>query len=305
MFSRILRLTALLSLSALLSHTAPVAAQPADTAPLPIIATIPVIADFVAEVGGDNVKVTSLVGAEADVHDFEPTPQTVRSLKSARLIVANGLGLESWLPRLLDAGHYQGAVVEATSGLTPLTLEEDGTLQADPHAWHDVSNARHYVTTIRDALKAADPAHAASYDANAAAYDAKLVDLDRWVKSRFDAIPKDRRAAITTHDAFQYFAKAYGLTLLAPLGLSSDEQPSAKNLKALIRQIRQNHITALFFEHQIDPRLMRQIAEETGTKVGPELYGDGLSAAGGEAATYLQMIRLNADRLATAMKVNP
>lgn len=215
---------------ALLFAAAPAHAQER----LNVVASFSILGDFVRNVGGDRVVVTTLVGPNGDVHVYTPAPADAKRIADANLLVINGLGLEGWLPRLLQASGGKAPIVTATKGITPLRLGSD----ADPHAWQSVANAEIYVANIRDALEAADPAGAGIYRANAQAYLAKLDALDREVRAAIAKIPQSRRKAISTHDAFGYFAAAYGIEFIAPQGVSTESEPSARDVGAIIAEIR-------------------------------------------------------------------
>ena len=185
----------------------------------------------------------------------------------------------------------------ATAGIAPLKLGS----AADPHAWQSVANAKIYVGNIRDALAAADAASAEVFRANADAYLAKLDALDREVRQAIAKIPEGRRKLITNHDAFGYFATAYGLAFIAPVGVSTESEPSARDVAAIITQIKTGKIPAVFLENVSDPRLIRRISAETGAKVGGTLYSDGLTAEKGDAPTYIDMVRHNIKALTSAL----
>jgi len=275
-----------------------VPAQPARAeARLNVVASFSILADFVRQVGGNKVNVTALVGPDSDVHVYTPTPHDARDVGEARLVVINGLGLEGWLPRLLQASGSKALVVTASQGITPLKRGAD----ADPHAWQSVTNAMLYVKNIRDALVTLDAADAATFKTNADRYLSALDALDREVRADVDKIPSERRKVISTHDAFGYFAAAYGITFIAPLGVSTDTEPSARDLAEIIGQIRQAKIPAVFLENFNDDRLVSRIAAETGTKVGGTLFSDALSDENGDAPTYIDMVRHNIKALTNAL----
>ncbi|MEI6558391.1 MAG: zinc ABC transporter substrate-binding protein [Rhodospirillaceae bacterium] len=266
-------------------------------APLPVVASFSVLGDLVQQVGGDRVRVTTLVGPDGDAHVFEPSPDDARAIQAARLVVINGLGLEGWISRLIRSSGYRGPVVVASAAVTP-RRGGSGTGHAaeggvDPHAWQNVANVKAYVRAIGEGLAAADPAGAAEYRAGAAAYLGRLEALDREVRAAFAAIDSARRKIITSHDAFGYFGDAYGLALLAPVGFGTESEPSARAVGGLIDQIRREGIRAIFIENMSDPRLIQQIARESGARVGGRLFSDALSAPGGPASTYLEMVRHN------------
>src|ERR1700704_751551 len=264
---------------------------------LNVVASFSILGDFVRNVGGERVSVTTLVGADSDVHVYTPAPADAKKIADAKLVIINGLGLEGWLPRLVQSSGGKAAIVTATNGIAPRKLGSD----ADPHACQSVVNAKIYVANIRDALIAADQAGAPAYRANADAYLAKLDALDREVRNAVAQIPEARRKVISTHDAFGYFAAAYGIAFIAPQGVSTESEPSARDIAAIITQIRTAKIPAVFLENISDPRLMRRIAAETGAKIGGTLYSYSLTAENGEAPTYIDMVRHNIKVLTRAL----
>jgi zinc/manganese transport system substrate-binding protein len=268
---------------------------------LPVVATISIIGDFVTNVGGDRVAVTSLVGPGGDAHVYSPSPSDAKALADAKVVFANGFGLEGWMTRLVKASGTTAPMVIATKGIAPLKGEEHGKTATDPHAWQSVANAKVYVANIRDGLIAADPAGKATYEANAAAYLEKLGALEAEVKAAIARIPADRRKIITTHDAFGYFAAAYGMEFIAPQGVSTEAGISAKDVAKIVRQIKKEKIPAVFLENVTDTRLMDRIAKESGARIGGTVYSDALSDAKGPAATYIDMIRNNIRQFSVAL----
>ena len=264
---------------------------------LNVVASFSILGDFVKNVGGDRVDVTMLVGPDGDVHVYAPAPADARKIADARLLVINGLGLEGWLPRLLQASGGKAPIITATNGIAPLKLGSD----ADPHAWQSVTNAKIYVTNIRDALASADPTDAERFRKNADTYLAKLDALDREVRDAIKQIPESRRKMISTHDAFGYFAAAYGIRFIAPLGVSTETEASARDIAGIIAQIKGEKIPAVFLENISDPRLIRRISAETGAKIGGTLFSDSLTAEKGDAPTYIDMVRHNIKALTSAL----
>jgi zinc/manganese transport system substrate-binding protein len=262
-----------------------------------IVASFSILGDFAKNVGGERVNVTTLVGPNSDVHVYTPAPADAKKIADAKLVIINGLGLEGWLPRLVQSSGSKAAIVTATNGIAPRKLGSD----ADPHAWQSVVNAKIYVANIRDALIAADQAAAPAYRANADAYLAKLDALDREVREAVAQIPEPRRKVISTHDAFGYFAAAYGIAFIAPQGVSTESEPSARDIAAIINQIRTAKIPAVFLENISDPRLMRRISAETGARIGGTLVSDSLTSENGEAPTYIDMVRHNIKALTSAL----
>jgi zinc/manganese transport system substrate-binding protein len=271
--------------------------------PLKVVATFSILGDLVRNVGGDRVSVTNLVGPGGDAHVYAPTPADAKTVSDAKLVVTNGLGFEGWMARLTKAAGGKATVVVATKGIAPRKSAEAGHDHGntDPHAWQSVANAKVYVANIRDALVAADPAGADSYRANATAYTARLDALEREVREAVAKLPADRRKIITTHDAFGYFAAAYGVAFVAPRGVSTESEVTAKDVATIIRQVRAEKIPAVFIENVTDPRLMQRIAAETGAKLGGTLYSDALTDEKGSAPTYIDLIRHNIKALTSAL----
>ena len=263
---------------------------------LNVVASFSILGDLVRNVGGASVDVTTLVGPDGDAHVYVPTPADAKRIAGAKLAFVNGLGLEGWLPRLVQSAGNKAVIITATSGIAPLKLGSD----ADPHAWQSVVNAKIYVANIRDALVAAAPANAAAFRSNAEAYLAKLDALDREVRDAIAKIPESRRKVISTHRAFGYFAAAYGVEFVAPLGVSTESEASARDIASIITQIRAAKIPAVFLENISDPRLIRQIAAETGARVGGTLYSDSLTGEKGDSPTYIDMVRHNIKALTSA-----
>jgi zinc/manganese transport system substrate-binding protein len=291
----------LLALIAVLLTASPAAAQDK----IKVVATFSILGDLVQNIGGDRVEVVTLVGPNGDAHVYSPTPADARKLAGAKAVFVNGLGFEGWIARLISAAGLKAPSVVASAGIKPRKMEGGHShghshSASDPHAWQSVANAKTYVTNIRDGLIKADPAGRSSYEGNATAYLAKLDALDAEVKSAIGKIPAERRKVITTHDAFGYFSGAYGVEFISP-GVSTESEPSAKDIAKIIGRIRQQKIPAVFMENITDPRLMQQIARETGARIGGTLYSDALSDANGPAATYIDMMRSNAAELAKAL----
>lgn len=300
------RLFSPLALALVLALAGPgVAAEPK----LRAVATFSILGDLVAQVGGERVAVTTLVQPNADAHGYTPAPSDARTLADARLVVVNGLGLEGWIDRLIKASGTKAPVVVASQGVKAIEAKDDDHghghahgHHADPHAWQNVANAKVYVANIRDALVRIDPDNAATYAENAKAYLATLEALDAEVRAGIAAIPKAQRRVITTHDAFGYFTAAYGMSFVAPQGVSTDSQASPRDVGRIIRQIRQEKIPAVFLENIADPRLMEQIARESGAAIGGKVFSDALSGPDGPAPTYVAMMRNNLAAFTAALR---
>jgi zinc/manganese transport system substrate-binding protein len=268
------------------------------------VATISILGDMVRNVGGDRVEVTTLVGPNGDAHVYSPAPTDARSAADARVIFINGLGLEGWITRLIEASGTKALIVTVSRGITPRRAEDrrDPTRpMVDPHAWQSIANAEIYVENIRDGLIEVDPADKATYEANARSYLEKLAGLETQVEAAIAKIPADRRTVIINHNAFGYFGDAYGLTFVSPEGVSTDAEPSANRVAKIIALIKTQKIAAVFLENISDLRLMAEIARETGAAVGGKVYSDALSEPGGPAATYIDLMRHNAEEFGKAL----
>jgi zinc/manganese transport system substrate-binding protein len=269
---------------------------------LKAVASFSILADLVKQVGGDHVEVTAIVGPDGDAHVFQPSPLDAKAIADANIVVINGLGLEGWTARLIQSSGTKAPVVVASKGVRPLQGEGEEKGKADPHAWQSIANAKIYVANIRDGLIAADPADKADFEANAKAYLARLDQLEAEVKAAIASIPPKNRKIITTHDAFGYFARAYGMSFIAPQGVSTETEPSAKDVAKIIRQIKAQRIPAVFLENISDDRLMQQIARETGARIGDKLYSDALSNPDAGAGTYLDMMHNNIAAFTKALR---
>jgi zinc/manganese transport system substrate-binding protein len=268
---------------------------------LKVVATFSILGDLVKNVGGDRVAVTALVGPNGDAHVYQPSPGDAKTLADAKVVFANGLGFEGWIGRLVNASGTRAPTVVTTRGVKPRKADEDHGHDADPHAWQSVANAKLYVANIRDALLAADPPGKDVYQANATAYLAQLDALDAEVRAAVEKIPSDRRRIITTHDAFGYFASAYGVSFIAPQGVSTEAEVSARDVAKIISQIRKQKIPAVFLENVTDKRLLERIGAESGARIGGTLYSDALTDEKGPAPSYIEMMRHNVKQLVAAL----
>ncbi|HAV2020595.1 TPA: metal ABC transporter substrate-binding protein [Citrobacter koseri] len=269
---------------------------------LNVVTSFSILGDITQEVGGKNVNVTTLVGPDGDPHTFEPSPKDSAALSKADVVVVNGLGLEGWLDRLVKASGFKGTLVVASDGVKTHTLDEDGETVTDPHAWNSAANGALYAQNILSGLVNADPQDKAALEASGKPYIAQLTELDAWAKARFSQIPQEKRKVLTSHDAFGYFGRAYGVEFLAPQGLSSESEASAAQVAALIKQIKADGVNTWFMENQLDPRLVKQIASATGAQPGGELYPEALSAKGSVADSYVKAFRHNVETIANSMK---
>ncbi|WP_424264500.1 metal ABC transporter solute-binding protein, Zn/Mn family [Castellaniella sp.] len=300
--------------------------------PLRVVASFSILADMVRQIGGEDIHLDVLVGPMRDAHSFEPSPQDARALGDAQVLVVNGLGFESWMPRLLDAAGFTGRTVVASRGVTPRHLTEAEAQAAehdheghedhghedhgheghgheagavDPHAWQNLSNGVQYAQNIAQGLAQADPARESAYFARADAYVHQLRKEDTQWRRQLAAVPPDRRVLATSHDAFGYLGAAYGIQILSLVGVSGEAEPSARAMARLLTQIRTRRIGALFLEQGSNSPALRQLANEAGVTLGGALYADTLDRPGHQASTYLGMFRWNAQQLLSAWQTDP
>ena len=295
--------------------------------PIPVVATFSILGDMVERIGGEHIALTTLVGPDGDSHVYQPTPKAARSVAESDVLFLNGLDFEGWLERLAEAASFDGAMVVATNGVVPIAFDDHDDHDDekhddhddhddekhddhaghdhgafDPHAWQSLENAVIYANNIAAGLAQADPENAGDYYANRAAFVAEVEMLSADIEAMMKSLPADKRTVVTPHDAFGYFAATYDLTFVAPQGVSTESEVSAGDVAALITQIREESISAVFIESITDNRMMKQIANETGAIIGGTLYSDALSAKSGPASTYLDMMRHNATTLFDALE---
>ena len=278
-----------------------------------MVATFSVIGDMLANVGGDHVAITTIVRAGGDSELYQPTTADVATVASARAVFLNDLNeeFEPWLEPLLKQAAFKGTKVVVTRRVHTLTAEEEHPVSGrqlpetiDQHAWLDPRNGVIYVRNIADALARLDPINAADYRARAAAYTKQIQAIDEWARDEMAGVPPAKRRALASHDSLQYIANAYGITLLTVNGWTNKTEPSAAELAKLAQRIRAERVKALFLDSITDPRAMQRIASETGAAVGGTLYGDSLSRAGGEADSYIKMLRHDLATLKSGMLSN-
>ena len=272
-----------------------------NAAGVPVVTTTTILADLVHQIGGDRVRVESLVPKGGEVHTFDPTPSDIRRVTDARLVVRNGLGLDDWLGDLVGDTGTQAPVIALGDDLPGVILiagEEPGEA-ANPHLWMNVAYASAYAERIGEALEAADPEGAATYRANLAAYQERLAALDEYARTQLGEIPEANRTVVSFHDAFAYFAAAYGLTIDGTVVDAPGQDPSAGQVAALVARIRDGGIRAIFAEAQFSPDIVDTIAAETGATVVSDLYTD--SVGDPPQDSYEGMMRWNVDRVVEAL----
>ena len=263
-----------------------------------VVASFSILGDMVRQVTGDLADVTTIVGPDADAHVYTPSAGDAKAVADADVVFVNGLGFETWSKALIDTSGTKAMIFVATEGVTPLKV--DG--ETDPHAWNALTNGTIYVKNIAAGMAKADPENAATYNANAEAYMARLQALHSRAIARLKSIPRDNRTVVTAHDAFGYLANAYGLTFLAPVGIDTEAEPSARQVAKLIDHLKQVGARALFVENITSPALVQQILREIGIKIGGRLFSDALSERGGPATSYEKMFEHNLSTLISALQ---
>lgn len=263
-----------------------------------VVASFSILGDLVRVLGGPHLEVITLVGADSDGHTYQPTPGDGRRLASANLVVTNGLHFEGWIPRLIESSGYRGPLVVATEGVDVLYLNGE----PDPHAWQSLSNILIYADNITQALVQLLPVSKVDLLHRNQQFRADVTGLQNTARTLFDRIPVEQRNVVTSHDAFGYLGRDYSIQFIAPVGMSTDAQASANDIALLIRQIKRQNIHAVFVENISDPRLITQIATETGVSIGGSLYSDALSPPSGPASSFLEMMQHNIVLISSALQ---
>ncbi len=271
-----------------------------------VVATSTIITDWAAEVGNEQIQLTGILQPGDDPHVYEPVPRDNIAFEKADLILYNGYNLEPALIRLMNAAGVNARKLAVGEVVPPLQLEEQGTTVPDPHVWGDVKNAIAMVNAIRDAFIELLPTERETFTQNAAQYTAQLQQLDAWVREQIQTIPPENRRLVTTHDAFQYYANAYGLEIFGTLiGISTEEQPSAQTVRQLSDAIRAANVPTIFAETTINPALIQTVAAEAGVELATRpLYSDSIGSPGSDADSYINMIVANTRTIVEALGGN-
>jgi ABC-type Zn uptake system ZnuABC Zn-binding protein ZnuA len=266
-----------------------------------------VLSEIAQKVGGKNVTVTSLIKPGQDPHEYQLTPGDLSAATASDLVLLSGKGMEAtYLRNLRDALPKQVQVVAVGDQIPSLTKgaeegkDAENESTQDPHWWNSISETERATAIVRDALARLDGQHAADYQAGATEYLSALKELDSWVKRKVAELPRDRRVLVTSHDAFQYFAKDYGFQIDSIEGLTTDQEPSVSHVTAIIAEIKKQGVKAIFLENTLNPKVSVEITRESGAKIGGSLYADGLGPGDGE--TYADMFRHNVTTIVDALK---
>lgn len=269
------------------------------TKPL-VVATTTIIADVAQYIAGDRLEVYCIMPIGGDPHIYQPVPGDARMIARSDLVLLNGLQLEGWLTELARHAGGSRPMIVVTEGINPLKDDERHG-EPDPHAWFDVRNMHYYVDNIVRGFLLIDPDGEEEYRARAREYKAKLDSLDSWVREQIATLPEERRILITSHDAFRYFGEAYGVRVLALQGISTEAQPQTRDVIELVRTIRQYNVPAVFIETSVNPKMLEQIARDSGVRIGGELFSDSIGYPDHEGGTYIGMIRYNVRTFVEAM----
>lgn len=274
----------------------PAALPPIEPGPdgrISVVASTTILADLAWQLGGDRVKVTSLLPANVDPHDYEPSPADVIALEDADLVILHGLELDTWVDPLVEAAMTDAPVIVATSGIETISSNDDEFDQGDPHVWFDPMRVKAMTANIEQGLASVDPDGTGGYQQRLVAYDALLDTLDQEIAARIALVPADRRVLVTNHDALAYYAERYGLSILGTVipGMDSRTEPSAKEIAKLIEQIKSAGVQVIFAENTVDPVLAQSLANDAGIRVAPELYTDSLGSPDSGAGTYIGLMQ--------------
>ncbi|MEM9258497.1 MAG: metal ABC transporter substrate-binding protein [Bacteroidota bacterium] len=276
------------------------AQEVAETRPL-VVASASIFADMAEVIAGDHLRVQMVVPIGGDPHIYEPTPDDVRLLAAADLVLINGLTFEGWMNELIENSGTKAKTVTITEGIGTIASEEYAN-SSDPHAWMTAKNGQTYIRNIRDALIDLDPFNKQVYEFNAGVYLQQLEELDQEIFRQIESIPEQQRILITSHDAFRYFGRHYGIRVEAALGTSTDAEVQTDDVNRLTRIVRESGVPAIFVESTINPKLLRQIATDNGVIIGGNLYADSLADPDHPAGTYEGMLQYNTATIVAALK---
>lgn len=267
-----------------------------------VVASFSIIGDIVKQVGGERVDLSVLVGPNQSVTTYQPTPEAIKAMQDADLVIVNGISLEGWMGRMVVSSGFSGTLVVASRDITTLSVNDK--LDLDPHAWLSIANVKVYATNIANALQEVDRRNSMKYKENTARYIAQLTELENWVQAQIDSVPDEQRVAVTPHGAFQYYGRYYGVRFLSPSPMGSEAMPSAADMARTVDIMRSQQIRAIFMENTSDNAIAKQLMQDTGTTSSGMLYTDALSAPGGVASTYIELMRHNTLNLISGMRMN-
>jgi ABC-type Zn uptake system ZnuABC Zn-binding protein ZnuA len=264
-----------------------------------VVATASIFADMAENIAGGHVEIKTVVPIGGDPHIYEPTPGDAQLVASADLILKNSLTFEGWLNGLIANANSKAKVVTITEGIQPIQAVYKSS--SDPHAWMDASNGLVYIENIKNALVELDPANREVYEFNYGVYRKQIEDLDAYIFEQIKKIPEQRRILITSHDAFQYYGRRYGLRLESVIGISTEAEAQTSDIVRLNKVIRENGVPAVFIETTVNPKLLEQIARDNNVSIGGKLFSDSIGDKNSEAPTYLTMLKHNTDVIVKAL----
>lgn len=270
-----------------------------EAANVKVVSSFSILEDLTKSIGGDKIEVTSLVGPDQDAHVYEPTPSDLKKLKEAQVLVMNGWGMEPWLPRLIKSSGFKGKQIQVTSGIASPRMARKN--HPDPHAWHSLRHILVYLDNIEKGLSEASPENAAYFKEQNNKYKIQIAELSQWATSAFASIPVENRKVMTSHDAFGYLADDFQMQMLSPQSVNTSSEPTAKQVGAIIQDLKKNKVKAIFTENMMSEKLTKQVAKEAGAKVGGVLHADALSKTNPSAQTYLKMYRYNVEQLVNVL----
>lgn len=269
-----------------------------------VVATTTIIADIADQLAGDKLDVRTIMPVGGDPHIYQPVPGDARLISNADLVLLNGLQLDVWIEQLVENARGDRPYVRVTEGIEPLRDPENHE-DPDPHVWFDVSQMNKMVDNIIDAFIQLDPDEEEFYREQSQTYKSELEELHQWVKERISTVPKERRVLITSHDAFQYFGKAYDVEVIGLIGISTEARAQTRDMTRIIEIVRDRNLPAVFVESSVNPRMIEQISSETGARIGGELFSDSVGPPDHEGGTYTGMIRYNVNTFVEAMSAEP
>lgn len=268
-----------------------------------VVASASIFQDMAKNIGGDLIDAYSIVPIGGDPHLYDPKPSDAKLVKSADVILVNGLTFEGWITKLIENAGTNAKVVTITEGVS--AMESDKYKNAfDPHAWMDANNGLTYIDNIRDVLISADPTNEETYRKNHQAYRKEIADLDQYIKDQIQRIPEAKRMLVTSHDAFAYYGRRYGMRLNALKGISTEAETQTSDMVRVAKAIKESGVPAIFIESTINPQVIQQIARDNNVKIGGELFADSIGDADSDGPTYLKMLKHNTDVIVKALSEN-
>lgn len=265
------------------------------------VSTISIINDMVKNIGGDKVETHLICAIGTDPHSYIPKPSDPREISKSDIVFNNGIGLEHWIEQMIRNAGGDRPVIIVSEGITPIR-DEAGFEDPDPHAWFDLENAQVYAKNIASGLIAIDPENESYYQANLERYLSELDEAHNWAKQQISEIPQVARVLITSHDAFRYFGKTYGLEVHGLQGISTESKPRTEDVKNIIDLIKEKNLKAVFIETTVNPALLQQITNETGAVIGGTLYSDSIGEPGSDGETFINAFKSNVSKIKNALK---